>query len=315
MKKRGKGKGKKAKKRLKEVKSKQKIKPKKEVREEVNVDAGYIKGIKLKKEIIKHKEKVKKFKRLEKIKTYLPGFDDLMEKGIPQSSTVLVEGGPGSGKTIFCLQLINNMCKKGKKCLYMSFEEPESRLREHMKDFGWNPEELERKGLLRLQRFNALDIARSVEALLSEAKKELLIGIEPVLFPHDFKADFVMIDSLTAISSAFSGEESRFRVYIEQLFRYLEQSKITTFLIRETSHPTHIGPGFVEKAEAVSFLSDGIIIVYNVIYRGGRRGSAIELLKMRGEGFKRKIVEMDIKSGKGIIVYPNKELKGDYSLT
>jgi len=198
--------------------------------------------------------------------------------------------------------------------LYMSFEEPEERLREHMRDFGWDPKEFEKKGLLKIKRFSALDIARSVEALLSEAKKELLIGVEPVLIPHEFKPDFVMIDSLTSIASAFSGEESRFRIYIEQLFRYLEKSDITTFLIRETSNPTHVGTTFTEKSEAISFLSDGIISLYNVMYPGGKRDFAIEVIKMRGEGFQRKIVRMEI-TNKGIVVYPNQPLKRDYILT
>ncbi|UZE94232.1 MAG: AAA family ATPase [Candidatus Pacearchaeota archaeon] len=249
-----------------------------------------------------------KLKPREYFKTNIQGFDKLLEKGVPVGSSVLVEGGPGSGKTIFCLQLAYNACKQGKKVLYMSFEEPESRLRRHMRAFGWHPDEFEKKDLLRIKRYSALDISRSVEALLSEAKKELLIDIQPVFFPPDFKPDIVCIDSLTSIASAFSGEEARFRVYMEQLFRYLEKTEITSFLIREVSNPTHIGTVYVERAEAVSFLSDGIIIIYNVIYGNGRRGSAVEILKMRGENIKRKIVAMEIKQKKGIIVYPEKEV-------
>lgn len=64
-----------------------------------------------------------------KIKTYIPGFDDLFNEGIPTGSAVLVEGGPGSGKTIFCLEIANNACKRDKKVLYMSFEETEERLK------------------------------------------------------------------------------------------------------------------------------------------------------------------------------------------
>src|SRR3989338_2350439 len=55
-------------------------------------------------------------------------FDDLVHEGIPRGSSILVEGGPGSGKTLFCLNLAKNMCEMGKKVLYMSFEEPEERL-------------------------------------------------------------------------------------------------------------------------------------------------------------------------------------------
>jgi circadian clock protein KaiC len=248
------------------------------------------------------------------IKTGIDGVDELLGDGIPVGSSVLIEGGPGSGKTIFCLNIAKNMCEKGKKVLYMSFEEPKERLFVYMKAFGAKPEEYEKKGLLYIKRFNALDIARSVEALLSEAKKELLIDVQPVLIPPEFKPDVVLVDSLSSISSAFSGESSRFRIYMEQLFRYLEGNKITSFLIREVSSPSHVGSVFVEQGEAVSFLSDGIIVIYNVFYKKGDRKRAIEILKMRGSDIDRKIVECSIVKGKGLVV-SNKALTGDYILT
>ncbi len=261
------------------------------------------------------KMRTKNNDKTEKIRLGIPGFDKLFRGGIPKGSSVLVEGGPGSGKTVFCLQTLNNLCRKGLKVLYMSFEEPEERLRSHMRNFGWNPEEYENKGLVMMKRFNALDIARSVEALLSEAKRELLIEIQPVLIPREFKPDVVCIDSLSSIASAFSGEESRFRIYMEQLFRYLESHDITSFLIRETANPTHVGNIFVEQGEAVSFLSDGIIVLYNVFHSSGERGRAVEVLKMRGEDIDRKIVKASIINKKGFVVYPNQTLKGEYRLT
>ncbi|MBI2004133.1 AAA family ATPase [Candidatus Pacearchaeota archaeon] len=245
----------------------------------------------------------------------MPGFDRLIGEGIPHGNAVLIEGGPGSGKTIFCLNLVKTMCQKGKKVLYMSFEEPEKRLYKSLKTFGAKTEEYEKKELLYIKRFNALDIARSVEALLSEAKKELLIEVQPVLIPADFKPDIVIVDSLSSISSAFSGESSRFRIYMEQLFRYLEGHNITSFLIREVSNPTHTGNIFVEPGEAVSFLADGIIVLYNVFHSKGERKRALEVLKMRGIAIERKIVEFDIQKGKGVTVYPNRLLKGKYILT
>jgi circadian clock protein KaiC len=255
------------------------------------------------------------------IRTGVKGFDALFEKGygIPSGAAVLIEGGPGSGKTIFCLATLNGLCLQGKKGLYMSFEEPEERLLEHMRNFNWKVDDFVKKGLLRIQRFDALDVSRSVEALLSAAKKELLIEIDPVLFPTDFKPDFVVIDSLSSIASAFSGQESRFRVYMEQLFRYLEKNKITNFLIREVAAPSHVGSNYKEEGEAVSFLSDGIVVLYNVIYNSGDRVSAIEILKMRGVGFKRKIVDFKIINGKGVVIDPNnvlnKEKQKGFSLT
>jgi len=261
------------------------------------------------------------YKKRDNVFTGIPGFDKLFNPGygIPEGASVLVEGGPGSGKTIFCLNTIQNLCKKGKKCLYMSFEEPEDRLIMHMESFGWPAREYVKKGLLRVERFDALDVSRSIEALLSAAKKELLIDINPVFFPQDYQPDFVAIDSLTSISSAFSGEESRFRIYMEQLFRYLEKNRITNFLIREVSSPSHVGLNTITEGEAVSFLSDGIIIIYNVIKKKGHRETAIEILKMRGASFKKRIVKMEIKSKGGVKVYPEKILnsfgKEEFNLT
>jgi KaiC/GvpD/RAD55 family RecA-like ATPase len=150
--------------------------------------------------------------------------------------------------------------------------------------------------------------------LSTDAKKELLIDIHPILIPENFTPDIIIMDSLTAITAAFSGEEYRFRIYMEQLFRYLEANKITAFLITETPVPTHTGFGSRPDTEAVSFLSDGIISIYNVFYKTGLRDRAIEIVKMRGENINRKIVRMELTS-QGITVYPRELLKGEFTLT
>lgn len=264
---------------------------------------------------VSHKKSSKSKYVQEYMKLDVPGFNKLSKEGVIKGSSIIVEGSPGSGKTIFCLNVLKNMCEKGKKVLFMSFEEPEERLKCHLENFGTDVEKYEKEGNLMIKRFNALDISRSVEALLSEAKKELMIDVQPVLIPNDFKPDVVLIDSLTSIGSAFTGEENRFRIYMEQLFRYLEGHDITSFLIRETVTPGHTGQGRAGQGEAVSFLSDGIIVMYNVFYpNAGSRKRAVEILKMRGMNINRKILEFDIKSGKGISI-SSKNLTGTYTLT
>jgi len=247
--------------------------------------------------------------------TGIDGLDSLMSEGIPEGSSVLVEGGPGSGKTIMCLQIAYNAVERGEKALYMSFEEPIHRLVDHMHSFGWDVDQyLDEE--LRMERYNALDIARSVEALLSEAKRELLIDVKPMLFPEDFDPDVVFIDSLTSIASAFSGEKSRFRIYMEQLFKYLENEEITSYLIREVPSPAHIGSrGGEGQGQAVSFLSDGIIAIYNAIHPSGKRDRGIEIIKMRGENFEKGIHEMYITGESGIEVNSEERVPDEYTLT
>ncbi|MBI4019842.1 MAG: AAA family ATPase [Candidatus Aenigmarchaeota archaeon] len=249
-------------------------------------------------------DSIRRPESFERVLTGISGFDKLLSKGIPKGSSVLVAGGPGTGKTILCLQTLVNNVKKGEKGLYMSFEEPEWRLRQHMHDFGWDPETYEEKGLLMIKRFDPFDITRSVEALLTRAKKELLIDVEPVFFPPNFRPSFIVLDSMSAVAAAFVGREDSYRIYIEQLFRFFEELGATSLLITEIDDPESLS---LTRSGVEGFLADGIILMRSVKVTGGEttggeRVKTIEILKMRGESFQQKIVEMQIISGKGIVL-------------
>jgi len=251
---------------------------------------------------VKHKEGVKVNQY---VKTGVEGLDALFYKGIPIGSSTLLAGGAGSGKTILGLQILANHARKGKKCLYMSFEESEDSLVHHMEDFGWKPWELIREGNLVIKRFNPFEITRSVDALLMKAKGELLIDVDPVILPRDFKPDLIVVDSLTAIASAFTGKEESYRIYIEQLFRFFEKIGATSFLVTETRQiPTIFSQTGVEE-----FLADGVIVLYS-IKRGNVREKAIEVLKLRGAGHEKRIVAFQI-TDKGVVVYPEQEVFGE----
>jgi len=246
-------------------------------------------------------------KEEEWIKTGIKGFDELFEKGmgIPKGSSVLVSGGPGSGKTLFCLQIVANAAKEGKKCLYMSFEESEERLREHMESFGWNLSELEKKRNLIIKRYSSVDISRAIDALYAKERGELLIDFYPIILPENFRPDIVVVDSLSAIASAFIGKEENYRSYIEQLFRFFENLGVNSFLISEAHGITSYSRSGVEE-----FLADGVIVLY-YLRKGGVREHAIEILKMRGSKFKKRIVPMKI-SDSGIEVFPEQEIFGEF---
>lgn len=251
---------------------------------------------------LKAKKPVKGF-----VKTGIEGFDALLENGIPENNTILVAGGAGSGKTIFCLQTLAYHASKGEKCYYMSFEENEEKLIKHMEDFGWKGKELIKKGKLKIQRMNPFEITRNVDALLAKEKGELLIDVDPIIIPKAWKPDFIVLDSLTAIASAFTGKEDSYRIYIEQLFRFFEKLGCTTFLITETEQV----PKIYSASGVEEFLADGVIVLYN-IQRGDVRENAIEVLKMRGEKHQKKIVAMQI-SDEGIVIYPEQEVFGGIS--
>lgn len=249
------------------------------------------------------------------LNTGIPGFDELLDRGIPKGSNVIVVGGAGSGKTIFCLQILAHHAKSGKKCLFMSFEETVEQLIEHMKDFGWEPEKLMESSNLNIQRFLTSDIyydgkiggGEDINAMIAKDSDSLLMDLKPLTITEKvgFKPDVVILDSLSSVASTFVGKEQSYRFYVERLFRFFKQIGATTFLVTEIPESM----GVYSKSGVEEFLADGVVVLYN-IRSGNIRESALEILKMRGTKHQKKIVAMQI-TDHGIKVYPDLEVFGD----
>lgn len=250
-------------------------------------------------------EKIKGAASGDFVKTGIEGIDQLLDEGIPRSSSLLVAGGPGTGKTIFCLQLIENACKNGRKAIYISFEENEDNLKKHMTDFGWTPEKWIKENKLIIKRVSPYELSRSVEALLAKAKGELLIEFEgiPAILPKNFKPDLIIVDSLTAVAAAFVEKEDTYRIYIEQFFRLLEKIGATSFLITETADTAST----YSRSGVEEFLADGVIALYH-IRKENVRVRGVEIIKLRGVKHVEKLVPFDIAAGKGIVAYPEEEI-------
>jgi circadian clock protein KaiC len=254
---------------------------------------------------------VKKPTIKEIVKIGVPGFDQLFhEGGVIRGTSILVAGGPGTGKTIFTLQTLYNAACEGHDCIYLTLEEAPERLFRHLLDFGFKVEETKRdgdsiflragKGRLVLKRLEPISIARSVEALLEKVSGRLSMDSEIVLdlIPPGFSPYMLGLDSISAMETAFSGRLEQYRIYIEQLFRYFETLTITSFLIAETEE----APVKFSKTGVEEFLADGIIAFY--YYKAGQgRIRAVEVVKMRGSSHSPRIVPLYI-TKHGLVVSP-----------
>jgi len=239
------------------------------------------------------------------LKTAISGFDTLFTRGgIPQGNSVLVAGGPGAGKSIFCRQVCYNLVSKGKKCMYVSFEENKERIVRSMAAFGWDAEQYIENGSLLIQKINPLDILRMKFGSLggSGSATELSYKIKPLVIPKDFHPEVIAVDSLSAIIAASITKEKNYRVYLQQLFSFFEETGATSFLITETDPiPIRYSDTGIEE-----FLADGIVVLYN-IQKKDTRLNAIEVLKMRYSKHQKKTVLMEI-TEKGIRVHPEKQV-------
>ena len=66
-------------------------------------------------------------------------FDTILGGGIPSGSMTVVAGEPGSGKTIFALQMLFHAAKAGKKCLYFTtLSEPAIKVLRYMQQFSFS---------------------------------------------------------------------------------------------------------------------------------------------------------------------------------
>lgn len=78
--------------------------------------------------------------RVSRLETGITGFDGLAGGGLPSGRVTLLVGGPGTGKTVFALQTLNNAAARGLRSLYVSFEEAPSDILAVVRSFEWGTE-------------------------------------------------------------------------------------------------------------------------------------------------------------------------------
>ncbi|MEK6854889.1 MAG: ATPase domain-containing protein [Nanoarchaeota archaeon] len=235
------------------------------------------------------KEKRKSLKNnTARVPTYIPNFDSLIGGGFERKSTSLIVGGSGSGKTIFAVQFLLRGMEKGEKCLFVTFEEKKEQFYANMKDFGWDLESYEKKGL-----FTFLEYTPSkVKTMLEEGGG----FIETIVVGK--KISRMVIDSITSFELLFEDELSK-REAALFLFGMIRDWDCTSLLTLEveSSDQSKI------SSRTLEFEADAIVVLY-FVRNGGERRRFLEVLKMRGTKHSKKVYPFDI-SGKGIVVSKN----------
>jgi KaiC/GvpD/RAD55 family RecA-like ATPase len=241
----------------------------------------------------------------EYLRTGVDGLDHLFGDGIRKKNVVLVAGNPGSGKSIFNLQMANHAARNGEKVLFMSFEESPDALISHMQDFGWEGRKHVEEGNIVIETYDPFDVSRTVEALFKKQSGELEIDTKPLMFgdldEEEESFDRVVVDSLSAISAGFSEKSKNYRLYVRELFDLFREIGVTSFVIAESQTI----PDQITETGHAEFLADGVILMYK---QQSSRG--IQIYKMRGTNFEEKIAPMTIEGGLGLNVRNNDNFFG-----
>ena len=219
--------------------------------------------------------------------------DSTIEGGYKKGSINLVEGGAGTGKSIFAMQFLVKGIEDGENGVYMTFEEEEDNLRENMEKFGWNLPELEKQDKLDIISMNPEEIIKTVE------KKSLSLKFTII---KQVKARRMVIDSLSAYSLMFEEGKER-REALRHLFKTLREFGCTSLLIAERDINVNDNSSNTDLAE---FEVDSVVVLYN-IRKGDVRERALEVKKIRGTKNLLKLFPMQV-TEKGIDIYPDQTL-------
>ncbi len=229
---------------------------------------------------------------MERTSTGIPGFDKLVQGGFPRNSVILLSGTPGTGKTIFALQyLYNGATKYNERGLYISFEENREELITQAKQFGWDLEALEKKGMLSI-------MIIPPEAIKRNAAQELIKLISKS------KVKRVVLDSLTTLSINIPTREATSEVteysIANFLYRFvgtLRQQKDTTFIAISQSPEE----GRLASDTVSAFIATGIVHI-SFESLGSQYSRSLLVRKMRRTHNDEDIHPLEITS-KGLIIH------------
>ncbi|OIO25441.1 hypothetical protein AUJ14_04210 [Candidatus Micrarchaeota archaeon CG1_02_55_22] len=232
---------------------------------------------------------------LARLKTGIPGLDDLITGGIPNGSVVLLSGGPGCGKTILATQfLYNGAVKFDEPGLYISFEEEPESIIKAASLFGWDLAKLDTQNKLRIvfkDPYEIKDFAKSLAGELYYMIQEL--GAKRIVF-----------DSITYYGLTVDNQ-FQLRKNIADLAKRLRKMGVTTLLISETPESQTEGA----RASVEQFVADGVIQLHNFLINETRQ-RAIEIVKLRKTNHDTFLHPYKITS-KGIEVYPREQVFKD----
>jgi KaiC/GvpD/RAD55 family RecA-like ATPase len=231
---------------------------------------------------------------MERIKIGISGLDEIIE-GFPSGKTILITGDPGSGKTIFGLQFAYANCLDNKKTIYISTEEDASELRMQGRSFGWNFEELEKKGIFKiieLAGYRALEIKTSLCISMDAVKGDFTQFCDNI--PDD--TEILIIDSLGSHVSNLTSTEFHDRFNL--LVYSLAQKRITTLVLLGGV----ISGEFVELALYSTY--GAIQLMKRENPYTGRRERVMDIVKMRNTKTPVQLLSYEIASGGIIITIP-----------
>lgn len=209
----------------------------------------------------------------ERVSSGVPRLDKMLGgKGFYRSSSILISGTAGTGKSTLSAKFVAEACRKGERALYLAFEESQSQIIRNMKSVGIDLGPFVKKGLLEFH-----------------TTRPTYHGLEMHLVTiHDlvnrFKPSVLVVDPITNLTTI--GSEIEVKTMLTRLIDFLKIKNVTAMFTSLTS-----GGNNLDQSEVgVSSLMDSWILVRN-LESGGERNRALYILKSRGTAHSNQVRE------------------------
>ncbi len=241
-----------------------------------------------------------------KIPTGIPGFDAVLEGGVPKARALLITGSTGTGKTVFTNEfLYRGITDYNENGVYVTFEEHPVDIIKNVRNFGWDFDLL-----IRQKKLVFVDASPDNTPARESGEYDLSALVERIKYAvKKVKAKRVAVDALSMLFSRFSNKDA-IREVIYHICDELKSLGVTSVITAEKGGGDE---NALSRYGVEEYVVDGVV---ELALEPGQQQFLRKMFikKIRGVGYRSGVAEFDI-TNRGLEIFPKIQVNRRVSKT